>query len=132
MKAAGCGFCKKVIRENDKFAHENCVGNHIPCQSTFEICRAADVAIKHLIKDANNDFKNKIRNYVMQKIEFNELYPNYFELHHDNDHKHYLISYIINEYTHIKCTFISKQRNLEMHKIYFRNKNRKDVQRAGQ
>lgn len=132
LMAGGCSYCKKVIRENDKLAQHNCVGMNIPCQSTFEICMAADVAIKQLMKDTNNNFKHKIKNYVMQKIDFNDLYPNYFELHHDEDHKHYLVNYIINEYTHIKCTFISKQRNLEMHKIYFRNKNRKDVQRAGQ
>lgn len=132
LKAAGCSYCKMVIRQNDKVEEINCVGNNIPCQSTFDICKAVDAAIKQLINSSNNDFKHKITSYVMRTINFDELYPNYFDEHHDSDHKHYLVNYIINEYTHIKCTFISKQKNLEMHKNYFRCKYRKEIQRAGQ
>lgn len=131
LKAGGCAYCKKVLRENEKIDIKNCVGINIPCSSSFEICKAVDAGINHFIKNSHENFKDKIMNYVMSTVNFDDLFPNFFELHHEKDHKDFLVKYIIDEFTHIKCTYVSKQKNLDMHKVYLRHKYRKEIQRAG-
>lgn len=132
LKADGCSACKKVLQLNDKVEQRNCVGTNIPCRSTFEITKIVDAAIKLLINGSEVDFNNKIIHLVMGKIDFMDLYPEYFESEHDAEHKNFLIRFIINEYIHLKCTYLSKQQNYDRHRHYFRHIYRKTVQRAGQ
>lgn len=132
LKANGCIFCKKVLQDNVKVIEQNCIGKNIPCESTFALCKATDQAIKHSINHANENFSDQIINLVMRSVHFDELYPCFFENEHDQDHKHFLIRFIINEYIHIKCTFLSKQKNINMHQTYLRHAYRKVIHRKGQ
>lgn len=132
LKAKGCVFCKKALRENERVGNQHCIGENIPCESTFAICKLADAAITRFNDNAKDKLNEKVINSVVRHINFIELYPYFFERDHDEDHKHFLIRFIINEYIHLKCTFLSKQKNLDMHKNYFRNMYWKTIQRAGQ
>lgn len=134
LKAKGCLFCKKVLQENKRVENQQCVGQNIPCESTFTICKLADVAITRFIENVKDNLNDTVISFVLKRINFCELYPNFFELEHDDheDHKHFLVRFIINEYIHLKCTFISKRKNLDMHVKYFRHMYRKKIQRAGQ
>lgn len=132
LKSDGCIVCKRMLRENVKLEAENCVGESIPCNSSYVICKLADRAIMQLIDKADNDFNDKIVNFVMREVEFSALYPIDFDGEHDEDHKHFLIRFVINEYIHLKCTFLSKQKNISMHHNYSRHKYRKEIHRAGQ
>lgn len=127
-----CRLCERVLLENEKMKSEDCIGKNTPCKSTYEICRAADKAVKQFVDNAKKDFKVKVIHSVMSNVNFNELYPLFFEPMHNIDDKHFLVRFIIKEYIHIKCTFISKQKTLEMHENYFRNSNRKAVHFANQ
>lgn len=132
LKSDGCIVCKRMLRENVKLEAENCVGESVPCNSSYVICKLADRAIMQLIDKADNDFNDKIVNFVMREVEFSALYPIDFDGEHDEDHKHFLIRFVINEYIHLKCTFLSKQKNISMHHNYLRHKYRKEIHRAGQ
>lgn len=128
----GCQLCKKILAENDKIDEQFCVGDDTPCRSTFEICRATDVSIKKSIHDAGPNFNRQVIASVIPMIRTDELYSQWFGPEHDSQHKQFLIRFIINEYIHIKCTYLSRQKTMNMHKKYFRHKYRKDIHRAGQ
>lgn len=132
LKANGCIFCKRMLRENQKLEAENCVGENVPCNSTYSICKLTEKAISQLIDNANNNFNDAVVHFVMREIEFGDLYPIDFDSEHDEDHKHFLVRFVISEYIHLKCTFLSKQKNISMHNIYLRHKYRKEIHRAGQ
>lgn len=132
LKAAGCSWCKRAFHANEKVEGESCIGDKIPSRSTYETCRAADIAVKNLIENADNHFNNRVITSVMQKVRLEEMFTEFFESEHDSDHKHFLIRFIINEYVHIKCTYLSKQKNIKMHKVCYRFDARKNYQRRGQ
>lgn len=73
LKADGCSLCKRVFRENEKVEVQNCIGSNIPCRSTYEICRAADTAIRRLINHSNKNFNAKVIHSVIQNICIDEM-----------------------------------------------------------
>lgn len=129
-----CHYCRQVLERNEKIDAKLCVQETQPCKSTFQICKLTDTAIKILLScSSQSNFKQKVYVYVLSNININSLYFNYFEDEgHDIDHKHYLIKHIIDEYTRIKCTYLSKIKTMNMQQIFLRNKFRKLVQFAGQ
>lgn len=127
-----CQLCRKVLEENEKMESDECIGNKIPCRSSFEICKAADLAIKQYIGTADKSLKAKVIQYVLKTINIDHIFSRHFTIEHDISHKFFLIRYIISEYIHIKCQFLSKQKTLNMHKQFFRQKNRKAIHLAGQ
>lgn len=126
-----CALCEKVLLENEKLDQRDCIGLSIPCRSTFQICKTTDKAVKQYIDTAKENLNNKVIHSVMMSIKFSELYQMYYGPDHDDDHKHSLVRYIINEYIHIKCNYLSKQKTLDMHKKFFRNDNKKKTHFAG-
>lgn len=127
-----CSYCERVLNENEKIDRRDCVGNNIPCKSTQEICKATDRAMKMFMNgNVKEDFTAKVIGSVMSTIDFNKIYPLYYEPEHDVDHKHFLVRFIINEYKHIKNIFSSKQKTLDLHKEFFRQKNIKSIHFAG-
>lgn len=130
-----CEFCVKTFNENEKVASHLCVNEgKRPCQSTFEICKLTDIAIKTLQGESSQStFKQKIYIYVLSNISIYKLYVDNFEEEgHDVDHKNYLIKHVIDEYTRIRCTFLAKMKTLHMHKEFLRNKYRKTLHVTGQ
>lgn len=121
-----CQFCKEVLEQNEKVHSGMCLSseNGKPCQSTYLICKLTDSALKMYINSGPN-FKQKIYLYVMNQIDFDKVFPTFFDPEHDVDHKHFLIKYFIDEYTHKKCAYIAKQHTISLQKRYVRNSLRK-------
>lgn len=119
--------CRNAILYSDKVDARDCVGANISSISTFQICNATDLAMKEYIDFSDTNFNKRIFNRVMSMIEISKLYSPYFDNDHEIFHKQYLIRYIINTYIKKKCTYLSRQRNIEMHKNYLRHVHRKAV-----
>lgn len=126
-----CELCYRVLIENEKLDSRDCIGDKISCKSSFDICKATDIAIKRYIGIKKKHFVNKIKQTVVQNINFDTIFSRYFSPDHDISHKSYLIEFIIKEYIHIKCQYISKQKTLDIHKKFFRQKNRKEIHFSG-
>lgn len=130
-----CESCRKALLENEKNDHHLSIGNKVPCKCTFDICKLTDTAIKQYIGDTKKtekEFNTKVMQYVLQRIKLDHIFSRHFSIDHDITHKFFLIRFIINEYKHIKCQFISKQKTLSMHEHFIRQKNLKVVHLAGQ
>lgn len=121
-----CHFCKEVLEQNEKVHSDMCLSseNGKPCRSTYLICKLTDTALKVYINSGPN-FKQKIYLHVMNQIDFDKVFPTFFDPEHDVDHKHFLIKYFIDEYTHKKCAYIAKQHTISLQKRYVRNSLRK-------
>jgi len=121
-----CQWCVKVLEDNEKVNNQMCINvdRDIPCASTYQLCKLTDTAIKFYI---NNEPKFKQRIYVdiVNAIEWEKIFPLFYDEHHDTEHKEFLVKFIIDEYINKKCAYIAKHRNLELHKKYLRNKLRK-------
>lgn len=132
-----CKMCEQALIMNEKLEQQDCVGNSIPCKSTFEVCKATDEIMKQFIDNNNHTTQNvklKIITSVLQDIQLDTLYPKHFESDsgHDINHKQFLVRFIIGEYVGVKFTFQSKEKTLSLHKNYIRHKARKDIHLAGQ
>lgn len=124
-----CEFCIKVLKNNDKIDTEFNVSQNSekPCVSTYRLCKSTDTAIKLLINKGKH-FKKKVYIYVRNNIEWDRLFPQfYISDGHDDDHKEFLINFIIDEYTNKKCAYIAKQKNLQFQKKFLRKKLRKAI-----
>lgn len=95
-----------------------------PCVSTYQLCKLADISIKIHINTCPQ-FKQKIYLDVLNNIGWEKIFPQFYESHHDSEHKQFLVKFAIDEYVNKKCAYIAKQTNLELHKKYLRNKLRK-------
>lgn len=126
-----CQLCRKVLLENEKMDENDCIGNKIPCRSSFDICRSADIAIRQFIGIANNSLKIKVIQYVMKSINIDHIFSRHFPIEHDITHKYFLIRFIITDKVHLKCQYLSKQKTLDIHNQFLRHKNRKDIHLAG-
>lgn len=130
-----CESCRKALMENEKNDHNICIGKSAPCKSTYDICKLTDHAIKQFLGGGNKTdkaFGTKVMQYVFQKLNIDHVFSRHFTIDHDISHKFFIIKFIINEYKHIKCQFISKQNTLSMHEHFIRQKNLKLVHFAGQ
>lgn len=121
-----CNFCKEVLQKNEKVRDNMCVNatNGKPCRSTYLLCKLTDTALKTHINTGRN-LKQKIYLSVMNQIDFEEIFPEFYCPEHDIDHKHFLIKFFIDEYTHKKCAYVAKQQTIALQKRYIRNSLRK-------
>lgn len=121
-----CNFCKDVLEKDEKVHDDLCVNseNGKPSRSAYSICKFTDTALKTYINSGPN-FKHKIYLFVMNQIDFDKVFPEFYEPEHDADHKHFLIKFFIDEYTHKKCAYVAKQQTIALHKRYVRNSLRK-------
>lgn len=121
-----CNCCKKVLERNEKVGDGMCVNIHSgkPCISTYQLCKLTDSALKTLINTGPN-FKQKVYLTVMNNIDFEKKFPEFYDPEHDIDHKHFLVQYFIGEYTNKKCAYVAKQKTISLQKRYMRNKLRK-------
>lgn len=121
-----CNFCREVLEKNTKVIDDLCVNSKLgkPCLSTYKICKLTDNAIKGFINTGPN-FKKKIYLSVMNNIDLDQIFPEFFDPLHDIDHKHFLIKFFIDEYTNKKCSYMAKQKTIALQKRYIRNSLRK-------
>lgn len=121
-----CQWCVKVLERNEKVDSQMCinVGRDTPCLSTYHLCKLTDSAIKFYI---NNEprFKQRIYVDIVNTLEWENIFPLFYEEHHDSEHKDFLVKFIIDEYINKKCAYVAKHKNLELHKKFLRNKLRK-------
>lgn len=120
-----CDLCIQVLHDNKKVRDDICIGfgKCKPCVSTFQLCKLSDTTMKHLI-DTGPGFKNKVYYAILKTILWKNIFPEWIE-EHDEDHKHFLIKYIVDEYINIKCSFIAKQKTISLQKKYLRNRLKK-------
>lgn len=124
-----CEFCIAVLQNNEKINTEFNVSpnSEKPCISTYRLCKATDTAIKICI-DSRSNFKKKVYIYVRNNIEWESLFPEfYISRGHDDDHKEFLVNFIIDEYSNKKCAYISRQKNLELQKKFLRHRLKKKI-----
>lgn len=126
-----CNFCKEVLEKNPKVNGDMCFAIGKTCLSTFQLCKLTDIALKTRINTGLN-YKEKVYLSVMNHIDFDNVFPEFYDPEHDIDHKHYLIKFFIDEYINKKCAYVAKQKTLALQKRYVRNNLRKIVHRANQ
>lgn len=116
----------ECTKKNQKVDDKLCINTNQgkPCDSTYQICKLTDVALKTLINTGPN-FKHKIYSYVITNLEWEKIYPLFEQHDHDFEHKRFLIKYIIDDYINRKSNYVAKQKTLETQKRYLRNKLRK-------
>lgn len=103
-----CDLCQAVFRENER-VYKSYTGpnTHIPCQSTFKICRVADYYLK--LEILKGQFSSdQIHFAIFSSLHIENLYMQSFENHHETDHKNKLIQIIICDYIRIKGNHIAK------------------------
>lgn len=121
-----CQWCIKVLENNEKVDNGMTIdiGRGIPCVSTYQLCKLTDTAIKIYI-NTDPKFKQKIYNHIFELLDWVKIFPQFYDNHHDSDHKQFLVKFIVDEFINKKCAYIAKHTNLELHKKYLRNKLRK-------
>lgn len=121
-----CKFCLQVFAINKKVDNKSCVNIHLgkPCISTYQLCKLTDRVLKMYI-NTGTKFKEKIYLEVLNALNWNSIFPEFFEPDHDSDHKHFLIKFIIDEYINKKCAYVAKQKTISLQKKYNRNRLRK-------
>lgn len=126
-----CKYCRDVLQNNEKLSDSMCVNFRRPCKSTYQLCKLTDIVMKTYINTGSN-FKPKVYFMVMNNIDFEQVFPDFYDPVHDIDHKHFLIKYFIDEYINRKCAYLAKQKTIALHKRYVRNKLRKMAHYMGQ
>lgn len=121
-----CNFCAEVFVVNEKVDEKACISIHLgrPCVSTYQLCKITDRVLKVYV-NTGPKFKEQVYLKVLGAIEWNSIFPEFFEPHHDMNHKHFLIKFIIDEYINKKCAYLAKQKTISSHKRYTRNSLRK-------
>lgn len=134
LSADMCDDCRFALEQNEKIDTNMCIttSSRKPSKSTYQICKLADIGIKTFLNNgARSTFKQKIYVYVLSNINIEALYP-FFVGDHDIEHKNFIIKYVVDEYTSIKCAYIAKQKTLEMQQRFLRNRFRKVLHHRGQ
>lgn len=121
-----CESCIHVLQSSPKIDDKLCISieNGKPCISTFKICKLTDMALKIHMNSGYN-MKRKIFMEVLNGINWENIFPNFDDYDHDIEHKHFLVKFLIDEYVNKKCSYIAKQKMLDLEKNYVRNKLRK-------
>lgn len=125
-KQINCGYCAKVFIENEKMNQNAIVSGHLgrPFVSTYQLCKLTDRALKVYV-NTGPKFKEKVYLKVLGALDWVSIFPIFSEPHHDLEHKHFLVKFIINEYINKKCAYLAKQITILSHKRYTRNNLRK-------
>lgn len=126
-----CDFCLRVLKENEKINSKMCINSSVPCKSTYYICKTVDTYLK-THQQIQNNFNEKVVNSVLRTINISTIYPEFFEMEHDIDHRHYIIKFCITEYIRIKSLYLCKFKTQSTQNRYIRNKLRKNAHFAGQ
>lgn len=117
-----CQLCLDVFKENEKVPTAFTSSSHArkPCQSTFDICKAADHILK--LEILKGQFSNSLINQtILRSLNIENLYVlSNFEDH--NDHKMTMIEYILRKYIRIKGNFIAKTVSFNEHQKNLRQK----------
>lgn len=121
-----CNDCVEIFNVNEKIDQNACVSVHLgrPCVSTYQLCKLTDRTLKVYVNTGPN-FKKQVYLKVLGALEWDSIFPEFFEPHHDVDHKHFLVKFIIDEYINKKCSYLAKQKTILSHKRYRRNNLRK-------
>lgn len=131
-----CQFRRLALEQNEKIDAKMCLtaASRKPCKSTYNLCKLADTAIKTLLPCYSQPtFKQKIYVYVLSNIDVQRLYPDFVEEEdHDCDHKNFIIKFVIDEYTRIKCAHLAKMKTIDMQRRYLRTIFRKNLHYMGQ
>lgn len=130
-----CNSCKVVFIENEKVEDDLIISKnqHIPCTSTFRICKSSDEYLKIINPQlCKSNFRfDAIYLTIFQQLDFENLFTNSdFESH--SDHKFYLIKSIVNEYIKVKLSHMARGLTLTAQGLSFRSRLHKFVHFRGQ
>lgn len=119
-----CGDCQECFSDNENIPEIfACELDWTPCQSTFDICKTAHKYIQHLSEDYTYTF-DKAKNDILREFNEETAYPKTnFEGH--EDHKGFIIDFIVEYYINIRATYIAKTVTLKEQTMLMRNKLRK-------
>lgn len=124
--------CKRVFTENKKivgpFVYN--IKTQKPCQSTYIICKYAHETLKEKMIPSNFDYK-KTYELISERLDEEILFVQ-TDFSHDDEHKNYLVSFIIDEYIRSHGTYVAQCMTLEQQRILIRNENRKETHFKGQ
>lgn len=84
-----CELCRKVLLENGKLIQRDCIGGKVPCKSTFDICKAADIAIKQYVGSTQKHLTNRVISSVLMNLNIDHIFSRYFYPEHDRKHAFY-------------------------------------------
>lgn len=108
-----CHLCKAVFTENESVHEAFTSESHTKraCQSTFEICRAADYFLK--LETLKGQYSMELIQYsIFSSFDMAQLYPQTNFLDHDHL-KEELINNILSEYIRYKANFLAKTISIE-------------------
>lgn len=118
-----CDPCRNIFNENknkfDRGFLSSGFKSH-PCLSTYQICKATNRFLKVQLLKSKMDF-NLIYYEILSSLDVDALYNDTnFENH--NEHKIYLIRYIVDEYIRIMGTFLARSETFKEYDVLLRNK----------
>lgn len=121
-----CFDCVEVLKAAPKVDDKLCINlnNGKPCLSTYQICKLTDIALKSIVNTGSN-FKQRIFHYVLNNLQWENIFPAFHTHEHDFEHKQFIIKFIIDDYVNRKCNYIAKQKTMDLQKRYIRNKLKK-------
>lgn len=134
-KNFSCSLCQIVFIENEKIANDLMISRtqHIPCASTFQICKKSDEYLKLInpqICKSNFRF-DAVYLMVFQQLDCENLFTGSdFDTH--PEHKFYLIKSIVNEYVRVKTSHMARSLTLTAQGLSLRTKLHKWIHFSGQ
>lgn len=125
-----CSYCQNVFQDKQKVnkAYLSSKVTGVPCQSTFIICKEANLLLKlRLLSEID---VRQLRAGIYSRLDIETLYPD-TDFSHDVEHKIYLIRAIIDLFIQIKGAFIAKSMTFDAHQKLVRSKLRKLIHAYG-
>lgn len=121
-KKYSCDLCKGVFAQNERVHQAFTSSNHTrkACQSTFEICRAADYFLRLELLKGQYSLK-LIQCSILSSLDIAQLYTASNFSDHDHS-KRELVDYILIQYIRYKVNYIAKTVSFEQFQENVRRK----------
>lgn len=128
-----CDPCRKIFDENKRKFERGFLSSGFkshPCFSTYQICKATNRFIKVQLLRSKMDF-NLVYYEILSSLDVNALY-NETDFENHQEHKIFLIRYIVDEYIRIKGTFLARSETFKEYDVLLRNRYTKLLHFYGQ
>lgn len=129
-----CEPCTHIFNECSKMV--NCFSKanlEPPCTSTFQICEITDrFLMLHNPSNAGKYDFNTLYLLLFGEFNYETMYTQCEHLRENENHKHYLVKCIVDEYVQAKISQLSQQRTLNEYGQIVRSANTKATHFAGQ
>lgn len=129
-----CSECSKVFSENEKlidaFVDRKADNSDLqrPCLSTFEICKLSE---ETFLTFQHKEYQ-KILDYVLEKLNLNDLYTSSNFDHFGGNHKNVFVKLIVEKHLKLKFSHITKCKTRDLHDDFYRNDLNRFVHLHGQ